>query len=174
MDSLLANKCRESTRSWTARVQFLHSLARRSVYLDLQIRWVSLLSDGDSIFTHVKAYLKFWGLPRKRVWYAGRFLRKLDPNFGICNYFQSISSVCGQNPNGIGEYMFILPAPPNLHPFVRGVQFVRARLRRHSAFYYSAGSCRLERMCRQAIFSPSFYCRSFSALQAPCSVASNS
>ena len=52
------------------------------------------LSDGDSDytgspFTHVKTCLKFWGLPRKRVWYVRRLLWKLVDIFGGRNYFKS-------------------------------------------------------------------------------------
>jgi len=60
-------------------------------YLDLQILrfhrkfiWVS-----GTPFTHVKPCLKFWGLPRKRVWYAQGLLWKLVGNLGSRNYFMS-------------------------------------------------------------------------------------
>jgi hypothetical protein len=45
-------------------------------------------------FTHVKTCLKFWGLPRKCVWYARGFLWKLVENLAVVNILSQISSIC--------------------------------------------------------------------------------
>ena len=59
--------------------------------LDLQIiqfSWILFWVTGTP-FTHGKTCLKFWGLPRKRVWYVRALLWKLDGNLGSRNYFKS-------------------------------------------------------------------------------------
>jgi len=65
-----------------------HSPRRSDLkYLDLKIRRFSRLSFAltGTPFIHVKPCLKFWGLPRKRVWYVRGLLWKLVWNFGSRN-----------------------------------------------------------------------------------------
>jgi len=76
--------------SWWYHTLKTHSCVGRSrrrsglKYLDFEIYrfsrcifWVT-----GTLFTHVKTCSKFWGLPRKRVWYVWGLLWKLVGNFG--------------------------------------------------------------------------------------------
>jgi len=56
--------------------------------LDLPQFWVDLSSDGDSLYS-IEICLKFWGLPRKRVWYVRGLLWKLIGNCSSRNYCKS-------------------------------------------------------------------------------------
>jgi len=76
----------------------LHS-RRRSAFknLDLetyQFSWQILWVTGTP-FTHVKTWLKLWGLPWKHIWYVRGLPWNDFGNVGSRNCFKSISSVCG-------------------------------------------------------------------------------
>jgi len=60
-------------------MSYVHSRRRSDLkHLDLQIlRNHKLFEVTGTLFTHVKTCLKFWGLPRKRVWYVRGLLWNL-------------------------------------------------------------------------------------------------
>jgi len=147
----------------------------------------------------------------------------------IYPYMFMCSCVIQQNASmRMHAYVFILQAPPNLHPFCSGglvrprtfcillfgrflfrvqirvvIEFRSSQSRpsqmweTHKQMWETNELCvpfdvflfhhwewcekvdhvrhrGLKRMCRQAIFTTSIFCRSLSALQTPCSVARNS
>jgi len=70
-----------------------HSRRRSDLkHLDLQISRIyrKLLEVTGTPFTHVKPCLKFWGLPRKHVWYVRGLLWKLVGCFGSRNHLKSV------------------------------------------------------------------------------------
>jgi len=80
-----------SISSTSHELYLLYQSRRRpdSKCLDLQIfqlSWILFWMTGTP-FTQVKIFLKFWGLPRKRVSYVRGLLWKRVGNFGIRNYF---------------------------------------------------------------------------------------
>jgi len=70
---------------------YSHIHSRRRSNLNI---WICRLSSFpgfsfESPFSQLKPCLKFWGLPRKRVWYARGLLWKLVGNAGSRKYFKS-------------------------------------------------------------------------------------
>jgi len=79
-------------RGHSRRRSVLKYLGFQSLRLHRTLFWVTGIP-----LTQVKTCLKFWGLPRKRIWYVRGLLWKLVnvDNFGCRDIPSPISSVCG-------------------------------------------------------------------------------